>query len=114
MLFDSSKKGSKAVKNGPGGMLKSENYGTMLCRACQKPQKSVNRAVTHIIVQDNNQYLEKDKRTLRDLTLKVSHSSDKLFIAGMDHEPADEITFFLMVQTESHSIFAIKLQGNRS
>lgn len=114
MLFDSSKESSKAVKNGPGGVLKTEIYGRMPCGACQKSQKSVERAVTHIIVQDNDQYLEKDKRTLRDLTLKDSHSSDKLFIAGMDHEPANEINFILMVQTESLSIFAIKLQGNRS
>lgn len=73
MLFDSSKESSKAVKNGPGGVLKTEIYSRMPCRACQKSQKSINRAVTRIRVQDNDQYLEKDKMTLKDLTLKDSH-----------------------------------------
>jgi len=66
------------------------------------------------IVQVNDQYLEKDKRTQRDLTLKDSHLSEQLYIAGMDHEPANEINFLLVVQTKIHAIFETELQGNRN
>lgn len=70
MLFDSFMDRSKAVKNGPGGVLKTKIYGRMPCRACQKSQKSVNSA--NVTIQDNDWYLDKDKRTLTDLTQRFT------------------------------------------
>lgn len=109
MLFRSSKESSKAVKNGPGGVLKQGFYVRMSCRAAQKSQKSVKRSGTHIILQGSDQYLEKDKGTQRDLTLKDPHSSDKLFTARIDHESANEVvSVFFMVHEEICFLFVIK------
>lgn len=47
MLCDSSKASSKAIKKSAWGVLKTELYGRMPCRASQESQKSVNRAVAH-------------------------------------------------------------------